>query len=256
MFDLRRRRRQRIAARALPDVWRRVLDRVPLIARLPHEDRGELERHILILLAEKRFESAGGFEMTDDARLAIAGQAAVLLLHRTTDYFPLLHSIIVYPAEYEASVVESDDLGVVYEGDESRAGETWMQGSLVLSWDDIAADMAETEAELNVVLHEFTHQLDAETGEMNGLPPIRDRALRADWERAMSSAYERHVAAVEAGRATVLDPYGAEDPAEFFAVAVEAFFQQPLRLRSATPELYGLLCRYFSQDPATWPASR
>jgi Mlc titration factor MtfA (ptsG expression regulator) len=122
----------------------------------------------------------------------------------------------------------------------------------VLSWEDVAADLAEAEGSMNVVLHEFTHQLDAETGEMNGLPRIADASLRTDWAAVMSSAYALHVRLVEAERPTLLDPYGAEDPAEFFAVSVEAFFQQPLRVRSGLPALYRLLARYFSQDPAAW----
>jgi Mlc titration factor MtfA (ptsG expression regulator) len=256
MFDWKRRRRERIAGRPIPETWAEVLDGIPWIGHLPEADRTELGRHIQVLLAEKRFEGAGGFVMSDAARLTIAAQAAVLLLHRPTDYFPGLHSIIVYPAEYEAPVEESDDGGIVYEGDESRAGETWLQGSLVLSWDDIVADSADSETGLSVVLHEFAHQLDAETGEMNGLPRIADRMLRTDWSRIMSESYERHVAAVEAGRATVLDPYGAEDPAEFFAVVVEAFFLQPLQLRSAFADAYRLLSSYFVQDPAEWRSSR
>jgi hypothetical protein len=253
VFGLKERRRERLRARPFPDAWKAILDRdVPLVRRLSSEDRDELCGHIQVLLAEKRFEGAGGFEMTDDARLAIAVQASILLLHRGTDYFPSLHSIIVYPAEYVARLQDQDENGLVWEEDEERAGESWSQGSLVLSWRDIMEDREDPGTDLNVVLHEFAHQLDAERGEMNGQPPIADPELRNDWSLAMLEAYEDLSRQVDAGRNTALDPYGAEHPSEFFAVATETFFQAPRRLQAVYPKVYRVLVRYYCQDPVTW----
>lgn len=254
MFGLKARRREKLRARPFPEEWKAILERdVPLYRRLSAEDRDELHGRVQVLLTEKRFEGAGGFEMTDAARLAIGGQACLLLLHRETDYFPTLDSIIVYPAEYVARLRDEDENGVVWEEDEERAGESWAQGSLVLSWRDVLEDRAHPDSDLNVVLHEFAHQLDAERGEMNGQPPISDPTLRDEWPGVMTDAYDDFARLVDAGRNTALDPYGAEHPSEFFAVTTETFFQQPRRLQAAYPKVYALLSRYYQQDPLRWP---
>ncbi len=256
MFGLKARRRARWRQQPFPEEWRAILERdVPLYRRLSADDRAELHGCIHVFLAEKRFEGAGGFEMTDAARLAIAAQACVLLLHRETEYFPTLHSIIVYPAEYVARLRDEDENGVVWEEDEERAGESWALGSLVLSWRDIVEDREDADTDLNVILHEFAHQLDAERGDMNGQPPIADAALRRDWSEAMTKAYDDLGRQVDAGRNTALDPYGAEHPSEFFAVATEAFFQQPRRLQAVYSKVYAILARYYQQDPLTWPGA-
>ena len=254
MFGLKERRREKLRQRSFPDEWKAILNRdVPLTRRLPPEDLAELEASVQVFLAEKRFEGAGGFAMTDDVRLAIAAQACILLLHRPTDYFPALHSIIVYPGEYVARLRDQDEHGLVWEEDEERAGESWALGSLVLSWRDIVEDREDANRDLNVVLHEFAHQLDGDRAEMNGQPPIADADLRRDWAAVMLEAYEDLARQVDAGRNTALDPYGAEHPSEFFAVATETFFQQPRRLQAVYPRVYAVLARYFNQDPLSWP---
>jgi Mlc titration factor MtfA (ptsG expression regulator) len=200
------------------------------------------------LLTEKRFEGAGDLEVTDRMKLIIASQAAVLLLHRSTGYFPRLLSVLLYPGEYNVKEeIETED-GLIEEIDESRVGESWQLGTLILSWEDVERDLSDDLQ--NVVLHEFAHQLDAETGDTNGAPILADRDLRARWADVMSDAYQRLVDADEAGAETLLDPYGAEDPAEFFAVCTEAFFLGPRDLAEEEPDLYATLSTYFRQDPA------
>lgn len=244
-------RRRRIRSQPLPELWQRILeDSVPLYRRLPADDRRELTAHLQILLEEKHFEGAAGLDVTERMRLIVAAQAAVLLLHRPTDFFPKLVSILLYPGEYAVSEdVETDD-GVIAHIDESRAGEFWQAGVLVLSWEDVEHDLADRDQ--NVVLHEFAHQLDAEDGEMNGAPVLTDQGLRDRWAIAMSDAFEGLAVAADHERETLLDPYGAEDPAEFFAVATEAFFLLPIELECAEPKLYDVLRDFFLQDPTRW----
>jgi Mlc titration factor MtfA (ptsG expression regulator) len=183
-------------------------------------------------------------------RLVVAAQAGILLLHRSTGYFPKLSSVLLYPHEYEVREEVVTENGLVEEVDEARAGESWQTGALVLAWDDVERDL---ESHLqNVVLHEFAHQLDAETGEMNGAPILADGTLRARWAGAMSAAYDRLVAAAERNEETLIDPYGAEDPAEFFAVATETFFLASRELAEEEPDLYAVLRDYYRQDPAHW----
>ncbi len=224
-----------------------------LVQRLSDADREELKGHIQVLLAEKRFEGAGGLTMTDEVRVTIAAQAAVLLLRRETDYYPGLSSIVVYPDEYLAPFEEVDETGVVTEGSDQRSGESWEEGTLVLSWEDVLMGGAEGEYPYNVVLHEFAHQLDAEDGGASGIPLLGSRAARRMWTRTLRAGYERLQDDVRRGRKTVLDPYGAESPAEFFAVATECFFETPVTLQERHPELYSELVRYYRQDPAAWP---
>ncbi len=251
MLGWKERRRRQLRERPFLATWRSVLeDSVPLYRKLPPEDREELHGHIQVLLAEKHFEGTTGLDVTDRMRLIVAAQAAILLLRRPVDYFPRLVSVLFYPGEYSVQEeVEADD-GLIEEVHEARVGESWQTGTLILSWEDVERDL---ESDLqNVVLHEFAHQLDAESGETNGAPVLADRALQARWAEAMSEAFERLTEAVERNEETLLDSYGAEDPAEFFAVTTEAFFLVPSELEEEEPDLYAVLRDYFRQDPARW----
>jgi Mlc titration factor MtfA (ptsG expression regulator) len=251
MLRSRERRRQQIRERPFSSEWRQFLDEtVPLYRRLPSRDREELHGHIQILMTEKRVEGAAGFDPNVEMKLVIFAQAGVLLLHRRTDYFPKLTSILLYPGDYQVQEeVEIED-GLVAEIQEARVGESWSIGTLILSWDEIEQDLED--GLQSVVLHEFTHQLDAESGAMNGAPILATPALRQRWSETMSACFERLAAAADQEAETLLDPYGAEDPAEFFAVTTETFFLAPVSLRRQEPDLYAALSEYFHQDPAQW----
>ena len=242
-------RRRRIMAKPLPEEWKRVIDDIPVLAHLASTDRDELEDITKVLLHEKHFEGAGGLTLDQEMKVTIAAQAALLLLHRHTDYFPRLVSIIVYPSQYIAPNVYRDPTGVVTEGPQVRAGESWTRGAVVLAWDEVAAAVAGHRPGHNVVIHEFTHQLDAENGEMDGVPLLSSDRY-PEWARVMADEYARLRAEVDAGGATDIDPYGATNPAEFFAVVTELFFTEPRTLLEAHPDLYAILATYFHQDPA------
>jgi len=251
MLARKQRRRDRIRGRPFPSAWRLLLEEsVPLYRRLPAEDRRELHGHVQILLDEKWFEGAGGLYVTERMKLVVTAQAAVLLLHRPTDVFPQLISVVLYPGEYTVQEEIEDENGLVEEIDEARAGESWRTGAVVLSWEDVETDLGSDLQ--NVVLHEFAHQLDAESGDLNGAPILADRELGRRWANVMSDAFERLGEAVDRDEETLLDPYGADDSAEFFAVATEGFFLFPAGLRDEEPELYGVLRDYYRQDPARW----
>ena len=251
---LREKRRRKLRDTPFPGEWSRWLEKnFPIYTRLPEEDRRELHGHTHVLLADKRFEGCGGLELTEEIRVTIAAQAALLLLHRETDYYPGLHSILVYPTEYTVEVEEVDSAGIVTEFADDRTGETWEQGSLVLSWDDTLVGGRDLEDSYNVVLHEFTHQLDLENGEIDGVPRLGTKEHYASWASVFGEAYERFCDDVDRERDTLMDPYGADDPGEFFAVAVEAFFESPREFKRTYPEVYEELRAYFRQDPASWP---
>jgi MtfA peptidase len=250
MFGFRRRRRERLRATPVPDAWRAIVERnVALYRRLPEADRRELLAHIQVFLAEKHFEGCGGLELTDEIRVTIAAQACVLLLHRETDYYPECASILVYPHAYMAPVLEQSGYGVVHEGASARLGESWVRGVVVLSWDDVLAGAADVHDGHNVVLHEFAHQLDQEDGSGDGAPPLPRRSMYVAWARVLSAEYEALRADAASGRRSVLDHYGATNPAEFFAVASECFFEKPQQMRAKHPELYDELREFYAQDP-------
>ncbi len=242
--------RNRLKNRPFPRDWLTILEKdVPLYGRLPAADQEELQGHIQVFVAEKNFEGANGLSMSDEIRVTIAAQACLLLLHRETGYYPGLFSIVIYPYEFMAPFREVDECGVVTEGIDRRSGESWQEGTLVLAWEDITAGGLDVHAGYNVVLHEFAHQLDAEDSITSA------RHSESGLAQAIKQEYLRLQRDTVHGRTTVLDPYGAESPAEFFAVATECFFETPYPLRERHPRLYEELSRYYRQDPASWPIS-
>jgi Mlc titration factor MtfA (ptsG expression regulator) len=248
----KRRRRRNLSAQPIPPAWRSNLTgSLPIFRRLPPEDQAELLRHVQVFLAEKQFEGCGGLELTDEIRLTIAAQACILLLHRKTDYYPQLSTILVYPSTYLAQSERHLEGPIWEEGVEYRLGHTEHRlGVIVLAWDAANRGALHPSDGRNVVLHEFAHQLDFEDYSTDGAPALATRAEYLAWARVMSSEFKALRAAEVAGMPTVLDTYGATNPAEFFAVATETFFERPLALRARHPELYAQLGRFFCQDPA------
>ena len=236
----------------MPPWWRSTLEsNLPVFRRLGSEDQTELLGHVQVFLAEKRFEGCGGLELTDEIRLTIAGQACLLLLHRETDYYPQLSTILVYPSTYLAEGERHLEGPIWEEGAEYRLGHTARRlGVIVLAWDAANRGALDPSDGQNVVLHEFAHQLDFEDYSTDGAPALATRAEYLAWARVMSNEFKALRAAEEAGTPTVLDTYGATNPAEFFAVATEAFFERPRALHARHPELYAELGRFFRQDPA------
>jgi Mlc titration factor MtfA (ptsG expression regulator) len=230
---------------------------VVFFPRLSERDRAELLGHIQVFLAEKRFEGCAGFAITDEVRVTIAAQACLLLLHRRTDYFPGLLTILVYPLTYMAEETRRVGEHVWEEGTMTRLGETGRRmGSLVLAWSAVKHGAADASDGKNVVLHEFAHQLDFENHAADGVPELATREQLLTWSEVMSSEFASLRAADEGGVPTLLNTYGATDPAEFFAVSVEAFFEQPRALRARHPKLYAELRTYFQQDPVEFSSEQ
>jgi MtfA peptidase len=253
---LKQRRRHRLRAMAFPDDWLTTVKRnVAFFHRLSARDQAELLGHVQVFLAEKRFEGCDGLEITDEVRVNIAAQACLLLLHRKTDYFPRLVTILVYPSTYLAEERRHLHGHVWQEGKMARLGETgrWL-GALVLAWDAVKSGAAHPSDGKNVVLHEFAHQLDYENHAEDGAPALETRDQRLSWQQVMRTEFASLRTADETGIPTLLDTYGASDPAEFFAVSVEAFFERPCALRARHPKLYAELRTYFHQDPVEYSA--
>ena len=253
-----RRRRAAVCQRPFPHAWRAILQRrVPQFARLPADLQLQLKQHIQVFLAEKPLLGCGGLAITDDIRVTIAAQACLLLLNRQpTSYFPGLRQMLVYPGPFVVNRVRSDGAGVLQDMRQVLSGESWSQGQVVLSWDDVLEGAADPADGRNVVIHEFAHQLDQETGTANGAPELRSRAAYSSWSQVLGEEFALLQRRAEAGQESVLSHYGATDPAEFFAVASEAFFELPQRLSQEHPALYGELRRFYGVDPLGWHDNR
>ncbi len=246
-------RRRRLRAQAIPTEWHAIIGyTMPLYARLPEELRQRLDGLVNQFLAEKQFVGCQGLGVTLEMKLAIAAQACLLVLNRSPSVYDALYSVLIYPAQFIARDERRDEAGVVHEREQVLAGQAWETHRIILSWEDVQASAARPNDGFNVVYHEFAHYLDAEAGAVNGAPLLGDEEHYERWARVMSEEFLRLRAAASRGEETLLDPYAAEDEAEFFAVATEVFFECPADLRREHPALYGELRTYYRLDPAAW----
>jgi Mlc titration factor MtfA (ptsG expression regulator) len=255
---LKERRRRLIRAQPFPKKWRKTIERnVAVFRRLSTKDQAELLGHIQVFLAEKRFEGCGGLKLTDDICVTIAAQACLLILHRKADYFPRLLTVLVYPSTYMVEEKRQVEGPVWEEGRMPRLGETGRKlGAMVLAWDAVRSGAADPPDGKNLVLHEFAHQLDYENDAADGTPALATAEQQLSWREVMRTEFDSLRAADETGIPTLLDTYGATNPAEFFAVATEAFFERPCALHSRHPKLYAELQSYFQQDPTGYSTER
>jgi Mlc titration factor MtfA (ptsG expression regulator) len=252
MLGFRRRRRRRLLEQALPETWDAIIRRKVVYRQyLPPEEQEFLGGLIQVFLDEKPFEGCGGLEITDEIRLTVAGHACVLLLGGQSDMYPKLRTILVYPRAYVAPHARQGPDGTVTEGFEGRSGESWSFGNIVLSWRDVLRDARNPQRGRNVVFHEFAHQLDFESGPAPGAPVLPKNARYADWAKVFKKEYRALINSTRLGEPSLLDQYGATNPAEFFAVATECFFLKPVELQLQHPELYRQLKLYYRQDPAS-----
>ncbi|CCG94535.1 MULTISPECIES: zinc-dependent peptidase [Marinobacter] len=248
LFFYRNWRRRRELQQPFPALWRHHLqENVPLYNRLSDSHKTRLENLVQLFISEKEFYECAGFEIDDRVRVTIAGHACLLLLERGFYEYDDVKSILVYPDIYRVQDTESDGL-VVSTSDETRAGEAWSHGRVILAWSQCEQAIANPHGPHNVILHEFAHQLDYLDGTADGAPPLSgDEAAR--WQETMTEAWDHLQHRLEHHHKPWLDPYGATEPAEFFAVLTEAFYQQPQHLKREQPDVYAALCRFYRIEP-------
>lgn len=249
-------RRNRVRETAFPATWRKILrERVPLVRKLPQHLQMQLKKHMQVFIAEKSYLGCAGLQITEEMRVVIAAQACLLILNRATDYFANVRQILVYPGAFVVHRTSVDSAGVQREQRQALSGESWSQGQVILSWQDTLEGAAVADDGRNVVIHEFAHQLDQENGAAIGAPPPMLGDAGHDpqrWSRVFHAAYAQLQAEARHGVEGLLDHYGAKDPAEFFAVVSEVFFEQPQALAADYPALYQELRGYYKLDPVSW----
>jgi Mlc titration factor MtfA (ptsG expression regulator) len=245
-------RRQRVARRPFPAAWRDIVRRrVPLARELPAAQQLRLKQHVQVLLAEVPFIGCAGLALSDEMRVTIAAQAAFLLLGRGGS-FGNLRQVLVYPGHFVVPRSEAGAGGVVHEGRDVLAGQSWQRGQVIVAWDAVRDGAADPHDGANVVMHEFAHQLDQDTGAANGAPYVGRGALQQVWARVMGQEFNALHDRLAQAQPGLIGPYAATSPAEFFAVTTELFFERPDALAAERPALYEQLKRCYRLDPASW----
>ncbi|KAB2926138.1 MAG: zinc-dependent peptidase [Dechloromonas sp.] len=231
---------------AIPDtVWQRTVTGLPFLAVLDSGERQRLKTLSEAFLAEKEFTAANGLVLNDEVCVAIAAQGCLPILNLGLSAYRDWVGIVVYPDEFVVPREVHDEAGVIHEYDDVLSGEAWEGGPLLVSWHDV--QMAGSG--YNVVIHEFAHKLDMLNGEADGMPALHGDLDAAEWADVFAAAYDDFCKRVDHDEETVIDPYASNDPAEFFAVLSESFFELPAVVHGEYPAVYALLKRYYRQDP-------
>lgn len=250
VFRVRKDRVATLMSAPFPVEWSGILKKnLPPYSSLPAELLERLHGYTNVFLATKNFEGCGGQEITDEVRVTIAAQACLLLIGRDVKCYPKLRSVLVYPHTYVArgrDAFGGDDVPSV------RLGESWQSGAVVLSWNSVKGGAVNFNDGQNVTIHEFAHQLDQEDGAADGTPVLGGITRYGSWAHTFGDGYSTFLERVEKHKKTVIDEYGATNPAEFFATATEAFFEKPEQLFGKCPDMYQELKGYYNLDPMEW----
>lgn len=221
---------------------------LPLLRRLTSTELAQLHSHATLFLAEKSFVGAHDYGISEQLKLSIAAQACLPILNLEFSLYDDWQSVIVYPAEFVVDHEYTDEAGVVHVARDILAGEAWLRGPLIVSAEDVQRSGKLDGA--NVVIHECAHKLDMLNGDANGYPPLHREMSVKRWTEVFQAGYDDFRARIERGEETAIDPYAAENPAEFFAVLSEAFFETPHVLQQEHAQIYRQLQDYYRQDPA------
>jgi len=247
------RRRNKLTQVPFPPAWDDIIrHNVGYYNMLADDKQAQLRALIQVFIAEKNWEGAGGLELTDEIRVTISAQACLLLLGLPHNYYKNVRSIIVYPSTVvvpQQRAGSFDNTIAPVNPGQPVIGLAFHKGPVVIIWDAALRGGRHPKSGHNVIYHEFAHKLDMLDGMADGTPPLKDRAEFRDWVQTCTREYLRLKKHTDKGKRTFLDAYGATNEAEFFAVATEHFFEQPLLMIKHAPDLYRVLKSYYQQDP-------
>lgn len=249
MWSYKAWRNRRIVARTRIEegVWQRLFERLALLRGLDSEECLRLRELALLFLHAKEIVPVQGLELNQEQRLQIALLACLPILNLGLEWYRGWIEVVVYPGAFITRREAVDAAGVVQTRRDILSGEAWDRGPVVLAWDEI-----ETSGQGRgraVMIHELAHKLDMLDGAANGYPPIHPRMDRRVWSSVFSAAYEDLEQRCQGGEECEIDPYATENPAEFFAVCSEYFFDAPGLLARRYPELYHQLSLFYRQSP-------
>jgi Mlc titration factor MtfA (ptsG expression regulator) len=242
----------RIRSKEFNQQWNSILNnRLPVYKKFPEQLKQNLQNLMKVFLYEKTFIGCAGLEVTEEMEVVVAAQACLLLLNRKTTEYQDLTTIYLYPTSFKATRQVRDELGLVSTESSHLLGESWSTGKVILAWDNVDKGIRNFTDGHNVVLHEFAHQLDHESGSTNGAPILNTRAAYKSWAYVFGKEFEKLQKSEPNGK-NIIDYYGATNPAEFFAVATETFFEEPVKMYDNHKELYQQLSSYYHLDPRQW----
>lgn len=247
-------RQESAPSREAPPEWATLLhERMPQFCRLPDLERRDLLRLTRRFVDEKTFYGSNGLTVTDDMRVIVAGFACLLWLRLPAERpYPRTSEVIIYPSAFGETHEAIGPDGRRYALRDMRLGQAIYRGPVLLAWDSVANPTPWRMSRRNVIIHEFAHALDFLDGVIDGTPPLPTDERVADWANVFTKEFEQLRTDLAAGHATLLDGYGATNPAEFFAVASECFFEQAEELKRRHARLYERMRLFYRQNPAEW----
>lgn len=253
LFVYPRWQRRRLDATPFPPAWLPILrTRLPIYKAMWPDQQKQLRQLITRFLHQKHFVGCAGQIITDEVRITIAAHACLLLLNRSSHEYQDLRTILVYPSGFIVNHQTRDEFGLVSEKENFLIGESWSNGKVILAWDSVERSVANFSDGENVILHEFAHQLDHESGMTNGAPLLYSKGAYGSWAQVFSAEFAQLQKASAQEQHTLIDEYGASDPAEFFAVVTETFYERPHQMSHRHPALFEQLKSYYRVDPREW----
>ena len=231
------------------ELWEEVIKGGDLFHRLRSVERAHLRELATLFIRRKSFSAVQGFELTTEKVVMIAAQACLPILKLGLDYYDDWVEMVIYPGGFRVTREQRQESGVVDQEVQTLSGEAWLQGPVILAWDEIEADLARPRSGRNVVIHELAHKIDMLNGDANGSPPLHADMSQQRWSRAFGHAFDDLIHALETGHHPAINPYAATDPAEFFAVVSEYFFCDPKTLQRHYPVVYEQLTAFYRHDP-------
>lgn len=249
LFFWPRYRRKKILSEQFPEQWENILrERLSIYFRMPAHLQQQLRQLVQVFIRDKTFVGCADLEVSEEMKVLIAAQACLLLLNRPTYEYPELQAIYIYPSAFRATHEVHDELGLVSTETRDLLGESWNTGKIILAWDDVDKGVRNFSDGYNVVLHEFAHALDHESGAANGAPLLYTKSAYKSWAYVLGEEFEK----LQQGGDNIIDEYGSSNPAEFFAVATETFFEEPHKMYEHHRELFEQLQQYYRLDPREW----
>ncbi len=212
-------------------------------------ERGRLRNLATVFLRRKTLRGVQGLSVSTEMGVAIAAQACLLIMNLGLDYYDGWVEVVIYPGAFRVARDNTTATGVVSREEKTLSGESWLHGPVILSWDDVASDLASSHPGHNVAVHEFAHKLDMLNDRANGMPPLHADMARQQWTAIFSEAFDHMQRHLAHHHRPGINAYGATTPAEFFAVVSEYFFTDPQTLRLQSAAVYDQLVLFYRQDP-------